>query len=317
MHPGMHARKNAPQKDTWRRRPRQFTKLTMLGGLVVVAMKLSCAHARLERGTGVQGFPVVPVLLSATTSAAHATQAAGRTHRNTDEDLKGGESQSTAPKSEQEEMFDEQDKDHDGRVTRKEFTSSKAGGGSHTAFSCLDADMDGYITKEEQNKLKKAFYRSHLSQLDEEELMDWLTYKKCVPFDFSPYRAGFAAAGVNGLSLWEYAVKSPALLKDELNIKNINARRTLVEAVCREIEGLGCLGPPSSQAGDTTHTHTHTHTHTQRTAPAPPCPRYAPSKSSANYQSYPPTKLVRTRLQTQIAQLVQTQLASSDLLAVS
>ena len=80
--------------------------------------------------------------------------------------------------------------------------------------------------------------------------MDWLTYKKCVPFDFSPYRAGFAAAGVNGLSLFQYAVKRPALLKDELNIKNINARRTLVEAVCREIEGLGCLGPPSSQAGD-------------------------------------------------------------------
>ena len=28
----------------------------------------------------------------------------------------------------------------------------------------------------------------------------------------------------------------------------MNARRTLVQAVCREIEGLGCLGPPSSQA---------------------------------------------------------------------
>ena len=156
-----------------------------VGGLVVVAMELSCVHARLERGTGVQGVPLVPVVLSATTSAAHA---AGRTYRNTDEDVKGGERRSTAaPKSEQEEMFDEQDQDHDGRVTRKDFTSSKAGGGSDTPFSCLDADMDGYITKEGQNKLKKAFYRSHLSKLDEEELMDWPTYKKCVPFHFSPY----------------------------------------------------------------------------------------------------------------------------------
>ena len=33
------------------------------------------------------------------------------------------------------------------------------------AFSCLDADMNGYVTKEEQGKLKKAFYRSHLSQV--------------------------------------------------------------------------------------------------------------------------------------------------------
>jgi len=33
------------------------------------------------------------------------------------------------------------------------------------AFGCLDADMNGYVTKEEQGKLKKAFFRSHLSQV--------------------------------------------------------------------------------------------------------------------------------------------------------
>ena len=38
-------------------------------------------------------------------------------------------------------------------------------GASDVAFSCLDADMNGYVTKEEQGKLKKAFYRSHLSQV--------------------------------------------------------------------------------------------------------------------------------------------------------
>jgi hypothetical protein len=38
--------------------------------LVVVAMELSCVHARLERGTGVQGVPVVPVVLSATQPVA-------------------------------------------------------------------------------------------------------------------------------------------------------------------------------------------------------------------------------------------------------
>jgi hypothetical protein len=60
--------------------------------------------------------------------------------------------------------FEELDKDEDGRVTRKEFTVGSVGG-ADVAFSCLDADMNGYVTKEEQAKLKKAFYRSHLSQV--------------------------------------------------------------------------------------------------------------------------------------------------------
>jgi len=45
----------------------------------------------------------------------------------------------------------------------------------------------------------------------------------------------------------------PALLQTELGIKNTNVRRTLVQAVCREIEGLGCLGPPSSEARNLAH----------------------------------------------------------------
>ena len=60
--------------------------------------------------------------------------------------------------------FEELDKDEDGWVTRKEFTVGSTGG-ADVAFSCLDADMNGYVTKEEQTKLKKAFYRSHLSQV--------------------------------------------------------------------------------------------------------------------------------------------------------
>lgn len=151
-----------------------------------------------------------------------------------------------SPRGEQ--VFEDLDKDHDGRVTRKEFNFGSHTGASDVAFGCLDADMNGYVTKEEQGKLKKAFFRSHLSQLNEEGIRDWLSYRKCVPTDFSKYVARFTDLGVNGLSLWEYAVKRPGLLKEELNIDSVNARRTLVQAVCREIEGLGCLGPPSEQA---------------------------------------------------------------------
>ena len=67
--------------------------------------------------------------------------------------------------------------------------------------------MNGYVTKEEQSNLKKAFYRSHLSQLNEDGLQDWLAYRKCVPTDFTKFLKGFKDAGVNGLSLWEYTVK--------------------------------------------------------------------------------------------------------------
>jgi hypothetical protein len=60
--------------------------------------------------------------------------------------------------------FEELDKDADGRVTRKEFTVGNVGG-SDVAFSCMDADMNGDVTPQELNKLIKAFYRSHLSQV--------------------------------------------------------------------------------------------------------------------------------------------------------
>lgn len=60
--------------------------------------------------------------------------------------------------------FEELDKDADGRVTRKEFIVGNVGG-SDVAFSCMDADMNGHVTRQELSKLKKAFYRSHLSQV--------------------------------------------------------------------------------------------------------------------------------------------------------
>jgi hypothetical protein len=60
--------------------------------------------------------------------------------------------------------FEELDKDADGRVTRKEFNVGNVGG-SDVAFSCMDADMNGHVTRQELSKLKKAFYRSHLSQV--------------------------------------------------------------------------------------------------------------------------------------------------------
>eukprot|EP00960_Hanusia_phi_P035003 751414-Hanusia_phi.AAC.2 len=133
--------------------------------------------------------------------------------------------------------FEIRDKNRDGR------------GGTDSAFACLDGDMNGYVTKEEQNALKKRFYRSRLSQLNSEEVLDWLMYPKCVPTDMTKYANKFKQAGLNGLSLWEYGVRSPRLLKYELKISNPVVRRTLVQAICRfarEIEGLGCLGPPVS-----------------------------------------------------------------------
>uniref|UniRef100_A0A7S4UGX8 EF-hand domain-containing protein n=1 Tax=Guillardia theta TaxID=55529 RepID=A0A7S4UGX8_GUITH len=141
--------------------------------------------------------------------------------------------------------FEIRDKNRDGRVTRQEFVDGSRGG-SDSAFACLDGDMNGYVTKEEQNALKKRFYRSRLSQLNSEEVLDWLMYPKCVPTDMSKYANKFKQAGLNGLSLWEYGVRSPRLLKNELKIGNPVVRRTLVQAICREIEGLGCLGPPVS-----------------------------------------------------------------------
>mmetsp|Transcript_15479 Transcript_15479/g.35436 ORF Transcript_15479/g.35436 Transcript_15479/m.35436 type:complete len:737 (-) Transcript_15479:157-2367(-) len=141
--------------------------------------------------------------------------------------------------------FEIRDKNRDGRVTRQEFVDGSRGG-TDSAFACLDGDMNGYVTKEEQNALKKRFYRSRLSQLNSEEVLDWLMYPKCVPTDMTKYANKFKQAGLNGLSLWEYGVRSPRLLKYELKISNPVVRRTLVQAICREIEGLGCLGPPVS-----------------------------------------------------------------------
>ena len=102
------------------------------------------------------------------------------------------------------------------RVTRQEFVDGSRGG-SDSAFACLDGDMNGYVTKEEQNALKKRFYRSRLSQVDRvlqivsrppmvlthhcqlnsEEVLDWLMYPKCVPTDMSKYANKFKQAGAD------------------------------------------------------------------------------------------------------------------------
>ena len=58
-----------------------------------------------------------------------------------------------------------------------------------------------------------------------------------------------------------YGARVTGLLKEELQITSVNARRTLVQAVCREIEGLVSLRPPPRQAHAEAHGETHAMTH--------------------------------------------------------
>lgn len=53
---------------------------------------------------------------------------------------------------------------------------------------------------------------------------------------------------INGLSLWKYGVKNPSLLKNVLGIQSEIKRATLTQAICREIEGSGCLAPSSASS---------------------------------------------------------------------
>ena len=50
------------------------------------------------------------------------------------------------------------DTNHDGQVSKAEFTKEQ-GPGSAEAFSCLDPDDDGQITREEMFELKTRFFR--------------------------------------------------------------------------------------------------------------------------------------------------------------
>ena len=145
--------------------------------------------------------------------------------------------------------FESSDINRDGRVDRLEFQHTK-GQENETethdeVFGCLDIDMNGFVTKEERDSLKTRFYKSRLSQLTTSEVLQWISHDKCVPTQLDDYLPSIRTARLNGLALWDVAVRSPARLRTELRIGSPTARRTIVHAICREIEGLGCLGPPA------------------------------------------------------------------------
>ena len=146
---------------------------------------------------------------------------------------------------EQDVEFEATDTNQDGRVDRQEFQRGKDHDNDEV-FGCLDTDMNGFVTKEERDLLKTRFYRSRLSQLSATELLKWIAHDQCVPTQLDEYLPALRAANINGLAMWDYGVRSPARLRDELHIHSPAARRTLVHAICREIEGLGCLGPPTA-----------------------------------------------------------------------
>jgi hypothetical protein len=146
--------------------------------------------------------------------------------------------------------FESSDTNRDGRVDRLEFQHAK-GPENETethdeVFGCLDIDMNGYVTKEERDFLMTRFYKSRLSQLNTSEVLQWISHDKCVPTQLHDYLPFIRDAHLNGLALWDVAVSSPTRLITELHISSPTARHTIVHAICREIEGLGCLGPPAT-----------------------------------------------------------------------
>ena len=146
--------------------------------------------------------------------------------------------------------FEISDTNRDGKVDRFEFQQIK-GQESETethdeVFGCLDIDMNGFVTKEERDSLKIRFYKSRLSQLSAPEVLKWISHDKCVPTQIHDYLPAFRNANLNGLALWDVAVRSPGRLRTELRIDSPTTRHTIVHAICREIEGLGCLGPPAA-----------------------------------------------------------------------
>ena len=120
------------------------------------------------------------------------------------------------------------DANHDGQVSKAEFTKEQ-GAGSAEAFSCLDPDDDGQITREEMFELKTRFFRSRLSHLTVEETRAWISSQKCVPIDMSEHLGAFRAKEINGLSLWKYGVKNPSLLRTVLGIQSEIKRATLTQ----------------------------------------------------------------------------------------
>jgi hypothetical protein len=123
------------------------------------------------------------------------------------------------------------DNNKDGKVTREEFKRGKQAEATDEAFACLDVDMNGYVTKEERDALRTRFWKSRLSQLNAEEVLEWVAYDKCVPTNMKKYVPTLKAANLNGLALWDIGVKNPSLLRTELKIESPNVRRTLVQAL--------------------------------------------------------------------------------------
>jgi len=138
------------------------------------------------------------------------------------------------------------DADGDGQVSLDEFARGRRKGASETAFGCLDGDANGFVTRAEIAALRRSFYNSSLSTLEGDGMSKWLRRPECLPLspaDADRVIASFRTHDLNGMSLWDVAVKTPALLRDELDIHPASVRRTIVHAVCREIHGLGCLHP--------------------------------------------------------------------------
>ncbi len=122
------------------------------------------------------------------------------------------------------------DGNKDGKVTREEFKQGKKAEATDEAFACLDADMSGYVTKEERDALRTRFWKSRLSKLNAEEVVEWVAYDKCVPTNVTNYLPRIKAGNLNGLALWDIGVKNPSLLRTELKIDMSIVRRTIVQA---------------------------------------------------------------------------------------
>jgi len=136
-----------------------------------------------------------------------------------------------------------QDSNDDGQVSEEEFVNQQSirGAGIKEAYSCLDADANGQITRQEMWELKNRFWRSKLSRLSAGELLEWLASPKCVDTDMTEYLPAFASLQVGGLSMWTYGIQNPILMKAQLGIESDMKRAYVSESVCREIMEQGCL----------------------------------------------------------------------------
>jgi hypothetical protein len=128
-------------------------------------------------------------------------------------------------------------------VSEEEFVRQQSirGAGIKQAYSCLDADSNGQITRQEMWEMKNQFWRSKLSKLSTSELIKWISNPKCVDTDMREYLAAFHSKQVAGLSMWTYGIQNPIMMKTRLGIQNDMKRAHISESVCREIMGQGCL----------------------------------------------------------------------------